>query len=98
MEKRRKKLVRWLSEKMRKKDDARKETIEYYQGDIKEKVEKEETSEIRQNLPRISKKLYEEMFEAVDKITLEVSETQKKKRKVLEKIEVLNNVFPWLPS
>lgn len=41
---RKKKLVNWLEEKMRKKDDARKETIEYYLGDIKEKVEKEHLS------------------------------------------------------
>jgi len=85
--KRKKKLINWLSEKMRKKDDARKETVEYYLGDIKEKVEKEELSKIRQDLPKIHKRLYQEMSEAVDKITLEAEQTQMKKRDVLEKIE-----------
>lgn len=87
MEKRKKKLIEWLEKKMDREKEAKKEVMSYYLDDVRKEVAEEEISKIKQDLPRISKRLYEEMFEAVDKITLEAEQTQKKKRKVLEKIE-----------
>jgi len=87
VEKRKKKLIEWLEKKMDREKEAKKEVMSYYLDDVRKEVAEEEISKIKQDLPRISKRLYEEMFEAVDKITLEAEQTQKKKRKVLEKIE-----------